>query len=353
MSADPTPSPASPELHVIAGKGPVGSATARLLAEAGHRVRVLSRSGAPAGATPAAATPAAIEHVAVDVADAAAVAAATTGAAAIYNCLNPEYHRWATDWPPMAAALLDAAEAHGAVLVTMSNLYAYGPVDGPLTEDLPLAATGTKGKVRAGMWRDALARHEAGRVRVTEARASDFYGPGVTDGGQFGERAVPRLLAGKRVQVIGNPDQPHSWTYIPDVARALVRLGSVERAWGRAWHVPTAPALSAREMVAGLCRAAGVPAVKVAPIPRPVIRIGGLFVPFLRELEETRYQFDRPFVVDSSAFSRTFGDEATPVPQALAATVDWWQARLGGDGRVATPADSLRGGNDIPVPPRV
>lgn len=308
------------QLHVIAGKGPVGSTTAEVLVAAGHRVRVLSRSGGTSTDL--------IEHVAVDVSDAAAVLRATAGADAIYNCLNPEYHRWATDWPPMANALLDAAEAHDAVLVIMGNLYGYGPVDGEISEDLPLAATGTKGRVRVQMWEDALARHRAGRVRVTEAGASDFYGPRVTEGGYLGERAVPRLLAGKKPQVIGDPSQPHSWTNIPDVARTLATLGTDERAWGRAWNVPTAPARSMREMVTVMCDIAGVRDVGVTTMPWPMVRALGLFVPFMRELKETRYQFVRPFVLDSSAFTATFGLEPTPIDDGLAATIAWWRMHL-------------------------
>lgn len=306
--------------HVILGKGPVGSTTADLLAEQGHEVVVLSRSGGTSTAT--------VRHQAVDATDAPALAAAATGAAALYNCANPAYHRWATDWPPLAAALLDAAEATGAVLVTMSNLYGYGPVDGPLTEDLPLAAPGTKGQVRARMWADALERHEAGRLRVAEARASDFVGPRVTDGGHLGERVVPRVLAGKGVKVLGDPDAPHSWTYIPDVAATLVRLGTDERAWGRAWHVPTVEARSQRSWIDALADAAGVDRVKVGRIPWTMVKAAGLFVPMMRELAETRYQFDRPFVLDSSAFTTTFGEAPTPLDEQLAATVAWWRARV-------------------------
>jgi nucleoside-diphosphate-sugar epimerase len=235
--------------HVVLGKGPVGSTLTDRLAEQGHEVRVLSRSGG--------ASSDGIEHVALDAADGAAVRAAARGADVLYNCANPAYHRWAGDWPPIATALLDAAQAGGAVLVTMSNLYGYGPVDGPMTEDLPLAARGTKGQVRARMWAQALARHEAGEVRVTEARASDFVGPGVVDGGYLGARAVPALLRGKAVQSIGDPDVPHSWTAVGDVADALVVLGADPRAWGRAWHVPTAPPVTFREAVHGLCAAPG------------------------------------------------------------------------------------------------
>jgi nucleoside-diphosphate-sugar epimerase len=130
------------------------------------------------------------------------------------------------------------------------------------------------------------------------------------------------------VQVIGDPDQPHTWSYIPDVATALARLGADERAWGRAWHVPSAPARSVRQMVDGLCAAAGVAPVGVQAMPWTMVRAAGLFVPFMKELRETRYQWVRPFVMDSSAATATFGDRATDMPDALGDTVAWWREHL-------------------------
>lgn len=305
-------------MHVVLGKGPVGSTLTDRLVAAGHDVRVLSRSGGTSTDR--------VEHVALDASDAAALTAAARGADVLYNCANPPYHRWVEQWPPVAAALLTAAEATGAVLVVMSNLYVYGPVEGPMTEDLPLAAPGTKGRVRVAMWERALARHRAGALRMTEARASDFVGPRVVAGGYLGERAVPRVLAGKAVQHIASPDQPHSWTSVTDVARTLEVLGADERAWGRAWHVPTAPPVTYREAVHGLCRAAGVPPVRVTQLPHLALRAAGLVIPVLRELEETRYQLTRPYVLDSSAATATFGLEPTPLEQTLAETVAWWQS---------------------------
>ncbi|MEV0192278.1 NAD-dependent epimerase/dehydratase family protein [Kitasatospora purpeofusca] len=302
--------------HIVIGKGPVGATTARLLDEQGHEVVVLSRSGGN-GST------------ALDVTDTASLRQATRGAEVIYNCANPPYHRWPTDWPPIANALLDATESAGAVLVTMGNLYGYGPVDTPITEDLPLAGTGAKARVRIDMWRDASARHRAGRIRAAEARASDFFGPGVTEAGHLAQRMMPGLLAGRAVRVIGNPDAPHSFTYVPDIARALVRLGTDERAWGRAWHVPTAPPLTTREAVGHLCRLAGLPPAKVGRIPWWPLHLAGLVNPLLGELREVQYQFDRPFVVDSQAYTTAFGEVPTPIDEALGATVAWWRARLG------------------------
>ena len=314
-------------LHVVLGKGPVGSTLTDRLVAAGHEVRVLSRSG---GTDPRPE----VEHRALDAGDATALRAAASGAAVLYNCANPAYHRWTTDWPPVAAALLGAAEATGAVLVVMSNLYGYGEVDRPMTEDLPLATTGTKGRVRATMYEQALARHRAGALRTVEARASDFVGPRVTDGGHLGARVVPRLLRGRSVSCLGDPDVPHSWTAVPDVAAALELLGADERAWGRAWHVPTAPAVSFRQAVQGLCAAAGVDPVTVRRLPHLALRAAGLLSPTVRELEETRHQFVRPFVLDSSAFTATFGVQPTPLEATWADTVAWWRDR--------EPAQSVR-----------
>jgi nucleoside-diphosphate-sugar epimerase len=304
--------------HVIVGAGAVGRHTARHLIEAGHEVRMITRSGAGPELT-------GLERVAADATDHDTLTRLTDGAAALYNCANPgDYSTWATTWPPLAASLLAAAEATGAVLVTMSNLYGYGPVDGPMTESLPLAATGTKGRIRARMWNDALAAHEAGRVRVTEARASDFWGP---EGGNdhLGARFMPKLLAGKRLSHIASPDVPHSWTYLPDVGRTLATIGTDERAWGKAWHVPTLEPRTYRQMAELLATEAGVPTPKIGTVPHWVLRMSGVFVPMIRELEEVRYQFTRPFVLDSTAATETFGLEPTPLDEALAATVAWWR----------------------------
>lgn len=172
----------------------------------------------------------------------------------------------------------------------------------------------------------------SGRIRAVEVRASDFFGPGVTDGGHLAGRVVPSVLRGKSVQVLGDPDTPHSWTYVPDVARALVGVATDERAWGRAWHVPTAPPLSTRAMVTRLATEAGVTDVAVRRLPPVLLRAMGLVSPLLRELQEVRYQFDRPFVVDSSAYTARFGERATPVDEQVTATVDWWRRRIAAAG---------------------
>ncbi|MBT2509375.1 NAD-dependent epimerase/dehydratase family protein [Streptomyces sp. ISL-98] len=307
-------------VHIVMGFGPAGAATARLLAEKGHSVRVVTKSGR--SPEPG------IEHVALDATDSKRLIDVAQGAAAIYGCGSPPYHRWASEWPPLAASVCATAEATGAVLVMLGNLYGYGPVDSPMTEELPLAATGPKGQVRAAVWERARELHEQGRIKAVEVRASDFFGPGVTDGGHLAARVMPRLLRGKPVSTLGDPDAPHSWSYLPDVARALVEVAGEERAWGRAWHVPTEPALSTREMVDRLAAQSETGPVAVRRLPSAVLGVVSVFSPLIRELKEIRYQFDRPFVVDSSAYEAEFAVRATPVDEQVKVTVDWWRERL-------------------------
>lgn len=304
--------------HLVLGAGPVGSGVARLLAARGTPVTVATRRSAGPDHPLA-------RLVRADAADADAVTRLADGAAAIHNCINPPYTKWAELWPPVHRALMAAAERTGAVLVMTDNLYAFGPgTPMPMREADPTNATGTKGATRRTMENELLAAHAAGRLRATYARASDFFGPGVTDA-MMGERTVPRVLAGKKVSVLGHPDTPHSASYMPDVVRTLVTIATDERAWGRPWHVPSST-VSQRELVQAFARAAGSE-VKVTAIPRAALTALGLVVPVLRELKETWYQFAEPWVIDSTLTEQTFGLAPTPLDEAAAATVAWWRTR--------------------------
>ncbi|MEU0797774.1 NAD-dependent epimerase/dehydratase family protein [Amycolatopsis sp. NPDC005961] len=297
-------------LHVIVGAGPVGTATARLLAGRGEEVRLLSRRGqGPDG----------VQLVAADASDAATLARHTAGATALYCCAGPAYHRWATDWPPLGAALLHAAESSGAVLVTTGNLYAYGAVDGPMTERLPARPNSKKGAVRAKLWADALAAHEAGRIRTAEVRGSDYLGAGTLSA--FTALVLPKILAGKRASAPADLDAPHSWTYVGDVARTLIAVAADERAWGRPWHAPTAPARSLRSLATRAAELAGAPAARLTTMPAAALRLAGLFSPAAREMVEVQYQLRAPFVLDSSAATAAFGIEPTPTDDALLETI--------------------------------
>lgn len=239
-----------------------------------EQVRVVTRSGGGPEHP-------AIERVAADATDGDRLTELTAGAAAPYNCASPLYHRWLTDWPPLAAALLTAAERTGATLAVTSNLYGYGPVDSPITADTPLAATDAKLRVRADMWRAALALHDAGRIRVTEVRGSDYI------------EARP-LLAGRRTLVPGALGAPHTWTSIKDVARTLTTAAIEEQAWGRAWLVPSHAPMTVRELADRFTRVHGAPAPRLARIPYPMLWGAGLISPMTRELRATYYQSRGP-----------------------------------------------------------
>jgi nucleoside-diphosphate-sugar epimerase len=292
--------------HVIVGAGAVGSATALVLADRGDHVRVISRHGSGPEHP-------GIERVAADATDAQRLTQLTAGAVALYNCANPQYHQWLTDWPPLASALLATAERTGAVLTTMGNLYPYGPVDGPITQQTPLAATHPKLRLRGQMWQDALAAHQAGRIRTTEVRASDY----IEQNGLLSYALGKPLLAGKRAYSPAPLDVLHSWTSIHDCAHALATVAGDERAFGKAWLVPTGPALTLRQLATRFAEVNGAPAAKITAIPYPVLWAYGEFSPMVKELRTTRYQFTAPFVIDSSATTETFGLKPTPVDDAL------------------------------------
>jgi nucleoside-diphosphate-sugar epimerase len=303
--------------YVVVGAGGIGRGAAQALAEQGHDVVVVTRSGTDP-ALPG------VRAQAADAADAAALSAAADGAAALVNAMNPkQYHTWERDWPPVAEAMLSAAERTGAGLVTMSNLYLYGRVEAPMTEQTPVLPNGTKGRVRARMWADALEAHEAGRVRATELRASDYFGPGAgARTSVLNEFVISRAEAGKRVWLVaGKPDVPHSWTYLPDIGRFAAVLATDDRSWGRAWHVPTAPPRTFREVATEVAALRGQSTPAVAAMPGPV-KLAARVMPVVRELDETAHQFERPFVLDSSDAQTTFGMAPTPWEQALRATVD-------------------------------
>jgi len=305
-------------MDVIFGFGQVGQALARELTGRGRKVRVVSRSGLGPALD-------GVDHVRGDATGPAFCRAVCTGAEVVYLCLNAPYDRWAEELAPLQEAVLAGAEAAGSKLVVLENLYMYGPHDGPLTESLPHAATEAKGVTRSQMSGALLAAHRGGKVRVSIGRASDFFGPGVV-ASQLGERAFAPLVAGRTVSMIGDPDALHSYAYVPDVARALATLGEHDEADGRVWHLPSVETRSTREMLDVAGKIAGVTA-KVSAIPPTLLALLALVNPMVREVRAVGYQLDRPFVVDSSAFEKAFGVRATPLGEALAATVEWYRAR--------------------------
>lgn len=313
------------DLHVVFGAGPVGLAVAEELAARGRQVRVVNRSGRPPGAPEGEG----IEWVSADAMEPAATAAAAAGASVVYFALNPPYHRWPELFPSLQVNVLAAAKQASARLVAMENVYMYGPTGGaPLVETLPAAATTKKGRVRAAMHDYLMAAHAAGDVAVAVGRASDFVGPRVLESA-LGNRAVPALIAGKKAQVIGNPDLPHTYTYMPDIGVALANLGERDEAVGETWHIPAAPTVTTREYLQAVADAAGTGEARIQPTPKLLLRAVGLFNPAARETIEMLYEFEEPFILDHSKYTATFGDHSTPLEAAASATVDWYRSYEG------------------------
>jgi nucleoside-diphosphate-sugar epimerase len=300
------------ELHVVFGTGPVGRAVMQALVEKGKNVRMVNRSGQGQ-------FPAGVEIVAGDAADPAVTRKLCQGAAVVYNCTNPPYTQWPQLFPPLQAGVMAGAAAAGAKLVVMENVYMYGPTHGqPLTEGLPYAAATRKGITRAHMAEELLEAHASGKVRVAIGRASDFFGPGVRDSAA-GERLFGPAVSGKTIQLLGNPDLLHTYTYIPDIGRGLVILGERDEALGQAWHLPSPRTITTRAFIELVCKEAGTtPHIQAAP--RLLIQGLGLFNPLMRELAEMLYEFEEPFVLDSSKFEKAFGYGATPLEEAVQVT---------------------------------
>ncbi|TDC24965.1 NAD-dependent epimerase [Streptomyces sp. 8K308] len=297
-------------LRVIVGAGAGAGIAARLFADDGDRVRIVTRSGGgPEHPL--------IERIALDAGDPAnadRLAALAEGAATVLNCAMPPYHTWPTTVPPLFRAILAAAERSGADYVMLGNLYGYGPVNGPVTEEHPLAATGPKGRVRARMWEEAAEAHAAGRVRATEVRAGQFLGAGVLS--MFSLTVQPQVLAGRLALTPQEPDTPHGYAAIGDVARALVAVARDDRSFGRPWHAP-AINVALREVAGRLAELAGAPEPRLATMTDRELALLGYTDPIWGELEETAYMSHRPFVIDASRVEETLGVKTTPLDEVL------------------------------------
>jgi nucleoside-diphosphate-sugar epimerase len=308
------------ELHVVLGTGAIGRATMEELVRRGKTVRMVNRSGVMAE------TPDGVEVVTSDLYDPAKVKEVTQGAKVVYQCAQPRYTEWPQKFPPLQQAIIDGLTGSGAKLVIVENLYMYGATNGtPMTEDTPHKAHTRKGKTRSDMSKAALEVHRVGKVRVAIGRGSDYFGPWGTDS-SMGGIVFYRLLQGKSAQIAGSASMPHTVTYIPDFGKALVILGEREEADGQAWHVPNdMPRITQGELVQMVADEIGSKA-RIQAAGKFMMSMLGLFVPELKESVEMLYEFEQPFIVDSSKFEKTFGMKATPLQEAIRETVAWYKS---------------------------
>ncbi|GAB3565392.1 NAD-dependent epimerase/dehydratase family protein [Arthrobacter alkaliphilus] len=303
-------------MYIVTGAGPIGWTIAQQLADRGEQVRVLTRSGSGPDHP-------LVEKQRVDVSDPAKLAQAFSGATAVFHCIHGSAYRakaWAAELPVAERVVMDAAAAAGAVVVFPESLYSYSQPDKTMTENSPREAAGGKRGIRSGLLK-AREAHPANTVSVV---ASDYFGPRARLA-HAGERMVPLVLKGKPVQVLGSADQPHSFTYVPDLAAAMIAAAQKPELWNSVLHAPTGPAMTMREMAGSFARSAGVPAPKMSVVPGWLIRALGLFSTDMRELAEMLYQFERPFVMDSTASQGKLALQPTPLAEATAATVAWWR----------------------------
>lgn len=303
--------------HVVFGTGQVGRLVIDRLVAAGHDVIAVNRSGD--GHIPGA------RLVRGDAADPSFTTQLCAEADVAYFCLNASnYDRWDVEFPPLQRGVLAGAARSGARLVVLDNLYAYGPPHGrDLVESMPPAPTSKKSTVRAAMTDELLRLQRAGYVDVVIGRASDYFGPGSTRSA-LGENVFAAAQAGRTALVMGDPHQPHSYSYTPDVAAALVTLGAAADVTGQVWHLPVAEARTTRQIVDQVYALAGH-RPRVLTAGAVALRTFGLVKPMMREYLHTLYQFTDRWVVDDSKWRNRFIHRATGIDEALEATAAWYR----------------------------
>ncbi len=304
------------ELNIVFGTGPLGYAVAEELLNKGKTVKMVNRSGKadlPAGA----------KLIKADAEDRERTREICKDAKVVYHCAMPPYTHWKELFPPLTTGIMEGAASANAKLIYADNLYMYGYTDSPINENTPNNPLGTKGTVRAEMSDNLLAAHKDGKVKIAIGRASDFYGPRVM-ASILGERVFKPALEGKTISMLGNIDVPHSYIYIKDFAKGLVTLGMEPNALGEVWHIPTAEALTTRELI-HLIFNETKKTPKVQTTPLILTKILATFNPVIKELLEVMPTYNNPYIVDHSKFQNVFGSEATPHKEAIKETVSWYK----------------------------
>ncbi len=300
---------------ILGASGTIGSELVKELPKFTDRIRLVSRNPKKVNASD--------ELFPADLSDPSVVDKAVEGSEVVYLLVGFDYNLrvWQEKWPPLMRATLDACIRHRARLVFFDNVYVYDASAIPhMTEDAPVNPPSRKGEVRkqiAGMLMDEV---KAGRLEALIARSADFYGPN-NEKSFLIETVYKNLRKGKSPNWFVNADRVHSFTFTPDAAKATAMLGNARDAFNQVWHLPTsAEKLTGREIASIFMEEMHVTA-KVSVLPRWAIRLLGVFIPFLREMPEMMYQYDRDYFFDSSRFQQRFGFQPTPYRDGVRATV--------------------------------
>ncbi|MCA9649611.1 MAG: NAD-dependent epimerase/dehydratase family protein [Myxococcales bacterium] len=302
-------------IHTIFGAGQVGTQLASILAAQGLRVRLVRRS-APGPRLPG------VTWMQGDATDRSFADEACRGASVVYNCANPpDYGHWEGVLQPLYRAVREAAGRAGARLVQLDCLYMYGkPPVSPFDERTPHQPCRDKGRLREELFEELYEAHRRGDVQATSGHASDYFGPATPNAMLLRPDVYERILAGRTLYVLSDPDVPHGYSYTPDVARGLAVLGERPEAVGRPWHLPLASASTSRELLERFAARAGT-TIKVRRVPLWALRTVGVFSSLVSAIADMSYQWDVPYVPDDGDFRRTFGIGPTPLDEAIDATL--------------------------------
>ena len=267
------------------------------------------------------ATVGAAETFVADLTDQDQTIRAVAGSSVVHLLAGFKYdHKsWQEAWPRVMSNTIEACKRAGAKLVFFDNVYMYGRVNGPMTEDAPFNPCSKKGEIRARIATALINEWKSGALTALIARSADFYGPDARNG-------VPNVLVfeplaqKKKASWLVNDSVPHSLTYVPDAARSLAQLAERVTAWNQTWHVPTTPnPPTGKQFIALAANELGV-APRYRVLGRPLLRVAGWFNPLVAESYEMLYQSDSPYLFDSSKFAREFGFAGTPYAEGIRAT---------------------------------
>jgi len=300
-------------ITILGAGGTIGDKLAKLLAARNQPFRVVGRSPQP--------TPGATETLAADLTDRDQTIRAVAGSTVVHLLVGLKYdHKvWQAVWPRIMDNTIEACKRAGAKLVFFDNVYMYGRVRGPMTEETPFNPCSKKGEIRAKIATTLIREWEAGALTGMIARAADFYGPDTRNSGPHILVFDP-LSKQKKALLLVDDSVPHSFTYTPDAAQSLVQLAESATAWNQTWHVPTAPnPPTGKEFVTMAAKELGVPP-KYRVLNKLLIRMAGWTDPLIRESYEMLYQNDSSYLFDSSKFAKEFGFGGTSYAEGIRAT---------------------------------
>ena len=248
---------------------------------------------------------------------------AVEGSKVVYLVAGLKYEAkiWEKQWPVVMKNTIDACKKHGSKLVFFDNVYAYGQVNGVMTEETPFNPNSKKGEVRAKIATMLLDEIKAENLKGMIIRGADFYGPGATLS-LIHSTVTERLKAGKGAQWIGDKTKIHTFTYTPDAGKTVALLGNEDEAYNQTWHALTsAEKITGEELIRIAYEVMNMPNKGVQGMSKTGVRVLGLFIPVLREFVEMMYQFENDYIFDSAKAAKFLNENATFYQEGIRETL--------------------------------